>query len=294
MRPRRALRASAQTAVESSMRELSDRVAVVTGAGSGIGRALALELAAQGAHVAVADIDEALAQDTAREIEARGRRAIAVATDVRELASVELLLARTLAELGGCHVVCNNAGVFHAAALIDTPIEQWQRVIATNLWGVIHGSRTFGAHFARQGFGHIVNTASAAGLFPMPGMGSYSTTKFAIVGLSLQLRWELAGAGVGVTVVCPGVVRTGIGKAQGAGLERMDVDAMVARSPTPDRLARKVVRAVQRDRALVRYGGDSYLLSFLRVLPQWLIDPIGRFMGRTAIAFLEQNTGPKS
>lgn len=275
------------------MRELSDRVAVVTGAGSGIGRALALELAAHGAHVAVADLDGALAESTAREVEALGRRAIAVVTDVRQLASVEQLLARTIAELGGCHVVCNNAGVFHAATLLDTPLEQWQRVIETNLWGVINGSRTFGAHFARQGFGHIVNTASAAGLFPMPGMGSYSTTKFAIVGFSLQLRWELADAGVGVTVVCPGVVRTGIGKALGAGLERVDVDAMVKRSPTPDKLARKVVKAVQRDRALVRYGGDSYVLSFLRLLPQWLLDPLGRFMGRAALAFLEQNAGAK-
>lgn len=270
------------------MRELSDRVAVVTGAGSGIGRAFALELASSGAHVAVADIDEALAQSTAREVEALGRRAIAVVTDVRKLESVQQLLARTVAELGACHVACNNAGVFHAAPLLDTPIEQWQRVIETNLWGVIHGSRTFGEHFAQQGFGHIVNTASAAGLFPMPGMGSYSTTKFAIVGFSLQLRWELAAAGVGVTVVCPGVVKTGIGKAAGAGLDKVDVDAMVAKSPGPDKLARKVVRAIERNRSLVRYGGDSYMLSFLRLLPQWLVDPLGRFMGRTALAFLAQ------
>lgn len=276
------------------MRELKDRVAVVTGAGSGIGRALALELAAAGAHVAVADIDEALAQKTAQDVIALGRRAIAVVTDVRRLEAVEQLLARTIEELGGCHVACNNAGVFHAASLIDTSVEQWHRVVETNLWGAIHGSRTFGAYFARQGSGHIVNTASAAGLFPMPGMGSYSTTKFAIVGLSWQLRWELAASGVGVTVVCPGVVRTGIGKAAGAGLEQHDVDAMVARAPAPDALARKVVRAIRRNRSLVRYGADSYMLSFLRLLPQWLIDPIGRFMGRAAIAFLQQGSAPKA
>jgi len=273
------------------MRELDDRVAVVTGAGSGIGRALALEFARKGMHVAVADIGEALAQDTAREITALGRRAIAVVTDVRKLASVEQLLARTLAELGGCHLVCNNAGVFHAQTLLDTPIEQWQRVLETNLLGVVFGSRTFGAHFVRQRDGHVVNTASAAGLFPIPGVGPYSMSKFAIVGFSMQLRWELASSGVGVTVVCPGVVRTGIGKAEGAGLERVDVDAMVARSPTPDRLARKVVCAVQRNRSLVRYGVDSYLLSVFGILPQWLIDPIGRFMGKTALAFLAENAG---
>src|SRR6201999_2138226 len=112
-----------------------------------------------------------------------------VTADVRKAADIERLLAESLSALGGCHVAVNNAGVFHAAALLDTPAEQWQRVVDTNLWGVIHGSRIFGAYFAQQGSGHIVNTASAAGLFPTPGMSAYSTTKFAVVGLSLQLRW---------------------------------------------------------------------------------------------------------
>jgi short-subunit dehydrogenase len=169
-------------------------------------------------------------------------------------------------------------------------MEQWHRVIETNLWGVIHGSRTFGAHFVRQGEGHIVNTASAAGVFPMPGMGSYSTTKFAIVGFSQQLRWELAASGVGVSVLCPGVIRTGIGRAKGVGLDEQAVEAMTARAPTPERLARKVIKAVRRNRPLVRFGGDAYALSLLRLLPAFLADPIGRFMGRTAMAFLAQGT----
>jgi NAD(P)-dependent dehydrogenase (short-subunit alcohol dehydrogenase family) len=233
--------------------------------------------------VALADVDEARLAEVAEEVRALGRRATCVVTDVRELPEVERLLERTVAELGGCHLVANNAGVFHGAPLLEAPASEWRRVLDTNLWGVINGCRVFGAHFARQREGHILNTASAAGLFPVPGMSSYSTTKFAIVGLSLQLRWELAADGVGVTVLCPGVVKTGIGTAKGVGLEHLDMVTAVSKAPPPEGLARKAVRAVERNRPMVRYGPDAYFFSLLRLLPLWLIDPLGRFMGRTAL-----------
>lgn len=264
------------------MRVLKDRVAVMTGAGGGIGRALAREFAAAGAHVALADVDEGRLDETARDIEALGRRVCKVVTDVRDLHSVERLLERTLSELGACHLAFNNAGVFHAAPLLEAPASEWERVVNTNLWGVIHGCRVFGAHFVKQREGHIVNTASAAGLFPVPGMSSYSTTKFAIVALSEQLRWELAQDGVGVTVLCPGVVKTDIAKRAGVGLEHVDMDEATKNAPLPEGLARKVVRAVRKNRPMVRYGPDAYLFSLLRLLPLWLIDPLGRFMARTA------------
>jgi NAD(P)-dependent dehydrogenase (short-subunit alcohol dehydrogenase family) len=264
------------------VRNLNDRVAVITGAGGGIGRALALEFARAGTHVSLADVDEARLESTAREVQALGRRTCTVPTDVRDIGAVERLLEKTLSELGSCHLAFNNAGVFHAASLLDAPLSQWQRVVDTNLWGVINGCRVFGSHFVAQREGHIVNTASAAGLFPMPGMSSYSTTKFAIVGLSEQLRWELAADRVGVTVLCPGVVKTGIAKAPGVGLEHVDMDAATKNAPHPEGLARKVVRAVRNDRAMVRYGPDAYVFSLLRLLPLWLIDPLGRFMARTA------------
>lgn len=265
---------------------------MVTGAASGIGRAIALELARAGMHVVLADIDQARLAQVGAEIEALGRKAHPVVTDVRERASLESLLAETLRVFGSCHVMVNNAGVFHANTLLGADDAQWRRVIDTNLWGVIHGSRVFGAHFVAQRSGHIVNTASAAGLFPAVGMSSYSTTKYAIVAFSQQLRWELAADGVGVTVLCPGVLKTGIGTAAGAGLEHIDIGALLARSPGPEGLARKVRRAIERDRPLVRFGSDAYFMSMLRLLPQWLIDPLGRYMARTAAAFLRGELPP--
>lgn len=275
------------------MRVLTDRVAVITGAGGGIGRALALEFARAGTHLSLADFDEARLETVAREVEAIGRRAARIVTDVRELPSVERLLERTLSELGGCHLAFNNAGVFHAATMLEAPASEWRRVVDTNLWGVIHGSRVFGAHFVSQREGHIVNTASAAGLFPIPGMSSYSTTKFAIVGFSEQLRWELAADGVGVTVLCPGVVKTGIAKAPGVGLEKVDMDKALKDAPSPEGLARKVVKAVRSNKGIVRYGPDSYFFSFLRLFPLWLIDPLGRFMARTAKVVVRGELPPK-
>jgi NAD(P)-dependent dehydrogenase (short-subunit alcohol dehydrogenase family) len=276
------------------MRELKDRVAVVTGAGSGIGRAIVLELARAGMDMVLADIDPAKLAAVSQEVQALGRRAHCVQTDVRQLVALEHLLRETLAAFGSCHVVVNNAGVFHANTLLGSPTEQWQRVIDTNLWGVINGSRVFGAYFVQQREGHIVNTASAAGLFPAVGMSSYSTSKYAIVGFTQQLRWELAADGVGVTVLCPGVVNTGIATAQGVGLAHADVATMTKRAPSPEGLARKVRRAIVRNRPLVRYGPDAYFYSVMRLLPLWLLDPIGRWMAKTAAAFLRGDLKLKS
>lgn len=265
------------------MQELRDRVAVVTGAAGGIGRALSLAFARAGMHVVVSDVDTDGLVPVAREIERLGRRVLAVETDVRSVSAVESLLARTLDAFGACHLVANNAGVFHGAALLDTPEAQWERVLEVNLWGVIHGCRVFGRHFVGQRLGHIVNTASAAGLFPVPGMSAYSTSKFAVMGLSQQLRWELSSEGVGVTVLCPGVVRTEIHRAAGVGLDHLDLREIVAKAPTPERLAEKAVRAVQANRALVRFGKESYLLGIASMLPQRLLDPVGRVLGTKAL-----------
>ncbi|MET0343022.1 MAG: SDR family NAD(P)-dependent oxidoreductase [Polyangiales bacterium] len=265
------------------MRILTGKTCVITGAAGGLGRALAWAFAREGMAVALADIDAPGSEALAADLRATGHRALAIPTDVSRAEAVEALLARTVAELGGCHLVCNNAGVFTAAPMIDAPERDWRRVLDVNLWGVIHGCRVFGAHFAKQREGHIVNTASAAGLFPVPGMSSYSTSKYAVVGLSKQLRWELAGAGVGVTVLLPGVLKTSMPKAQGVGLEHFDVDAILKNAPSPEGLAQKAVRAVRRDLPTVLYGSEATVLNVLRLLPNRLIDPLGRLIAKKGL-----------
>lgn len=265
------------------MQKLEGRVAVVTGAAGGFGSALAWELARAGMQLVLADVDEAGLATLAGALREAGHAVVAVPTDVREPAAVEALLARTLESFGACHLMCNNAGVFTAAPLIETSEAQWRRVIDINLWGVIHGCRVFGAHFAKQGEGHILNTASAAGLFPVPGMSSYSTSKFAVVGLSLQLRYELAASRVGVTVLCPGVLKTRMARAEGVGLDHLDIEEMVKNAATPEGLAKKAVRAVRRNKPLVTYGSEALVFRILRVLPNWLVDPLGRFIGKKGL-----------
>ncbi len=264
------------------MHILEGRVAVVTGAAGSVGGALARELARAGMDLALADLVEPGLAQLAEELRRAGRRAICVQTDVSDRSALERLLERTLRELGSCHLMCNNAGVFNAAPMLEAREAQWRRVIDSNLWGVIHGCRVFGAHFARQGEGHLVNTASAAGLFPVPGMNAYSTSKFAVVGFSQQLRWELAASGVGVTVLCPGPLKNDMAHRPDVGLEHLDLEALLRGAPTPEALARKAVRAVRRNRAMVTIGLEATVFRVLRILPSALSDPLGRLMARKA------------
>lgn len=272
------------------MKNLVGKVAVITGGAGGIGKALALECARAGMDVALADVDEAGMHAVADEIAGLGRRSLCVPTDVRDPNALQALLDQTLAQLGACHLMINNAGVFHASPLVETSAAQYQRIIDINIGGVIHGSRIFGSHFARQAEGHIVNTASAAGIFPVPGMSAYSLTKYAVVGYSLQLRWELASRGVGVTVLCPGTVRTAITTREGVGFKPDDAKRMIEGAPAPEGLARKAVRAIGRNRALVYFGPDAYAMRWLRLLPMWLLDPLGRYLARTALELVKTTT----
>ena len=268
------------------MRELKDRVAVVTGAAAGIGRAIALELARAGMHVALADVDEPGMQRVATDIEALGRRALCVTTDVRERAAIERLLKRTLAELGGCHVAVNNAGVFHASTLD----RRGRAAVAAHgrhqPVGRVHGCRVFGAHFAAQGVGHIVNTASAACFVPAPAMSAYSTTKFGGVRLQLAVRLELAISNVGVTVRPrhhQDRHRQGRGRRARAHESGRDGEARAAAGR-----ARAQGRARgRRDSPVVLFGFEAYLAGVLRLMPMWLIDPIGKAATRNALGSLQ-------
>jgi len=238
------------------MKELRDRVAVVTGAGSGIGRAFAERFAAEGMRVVVADVDEARARETEALLEARGAHTLAVQVDVRQAAAVEALAARTLEAFGAVHVLCNNAGIAGVGRPVwEQPLESLEQVFGINLWGVIHGIRTFVPIMLRQGTeGHIVNTASMAGLVSLPLLSPYHATKHAVVTISESLHMELAmtGALVKASVLCPGFVRTNIGDASLKD-PRSEAEAamqeafrrLIAEGLDPATVAERVVEAIR-------------------------------------------------
>jgi NAD(P)-dependent dehydrogenase (short-subunit alcohol dehydrogenase family) len=240
--------------------ELAGRTAVITGGASGIGLATARHLAEQGMRLVLGDV-EADALDTAVEgLRAHGASVIGCAGDVREEDDVLALREAALAEFGGAHLVFNNAGV-GGGPTIGSSTGVWDWVIDVNLRGVVHGVNAFVPHFIAQGEGHVVNTASAAGLGGVPGMGPYCATKFAVVGLSESLFHELAlrAPSVHVSVLCPGFVKTRIaesGRNRPADLGPGDEDGFargaeelvrqaVAAGIDADEVARAVVAGVQ-------------------------------------------------
>lgn len=194
------------------MDQLSGKVAVVTGAASGIGLALARSFAGEGMKVVLADIDEPAMCAAVEELREGGADAIGVHTDVSQGADVEALLEATVDAFGTAHVVCNNAGVGAGGLLTSLDVKDWEWVLGVNLWSVIHGMRVFLPLLLEQDEGHIVNTASVAGLFAAPFMAPYCATKYAVVAISECAYSELAmqGSQVGISVLCPAWVRTNI------------------------------------------------------------------------------------
>lgn len=250
------------------MEQLAGRVAVVTGAGSGIGRALARRFAAEGMHLVLADVEKSALDAVAEELTAGGSEVLAVPTDVSDGDAVDALAAQTLDRFGAAHVLCNNAGVGGGGLIAELATVDWQWVLGVNLWGVIHGLRAFLPVLLAQDEGHVVNTASMAGHVAAPGMGPYSASKYAVVAMSETLRAELPmqNPRVGVSVLCPGWVNTAIAhsarnrpaalaRAEAAEAEtphqqqmREMVAELLRTGLPPERVAERVLDAVRENR----------------------------------------------
>ena len=250
------------------MDTLTGKVAVITGGASGIGFALARRMGGDGAKVVIGDIEEPALAAAVAALEEEGVDVLGVTTDVADAASVEALRDAAVSRHGTVHVVCNNAGVGGGGLMSDTTLDDWQWCLGVNLWGVIHGISSFLPVLLEQGEGHIVNTASLAGLVSNPFMGPYNASKFAVVAISETLALEMAmtASGVGVSVLCPAFVQTNIhrasrnrpGGASGAddGVESV-IASLVAAGIPPEEVADAVVEAVLGDRFYVLTHPDS-------------------------------------
>jgi NAD(P)-dependent dehydrogenase (short-subunit alcohol dehydrogenase family) len=195
------------------MRELKGKVAVVTGAASGIGRAMALRFAREGMKVVLADVEEAPLAVARDEVAAVGVDAVAVRTDVTRWEEVEALARRTYEAFGAAHLVCNNAGIASpVGSAWELTQSDWEWTLGVNFWGVLYGVRAFMPRLLEQGEGHVVNTASIAGLITLPGMSAYAVTKHSVVALSECMAHDLSvrGSTIGVSVLCPAWVKTHI------------------------------------------------------------------------------------
>ncbi len=249
---------------------LKDKIAVITGAGSGIGRATALRLAREGVHVHVVDIDAERAEGVATAVRATGRDAWAHAVDCSKHEAIMGLADAVYAESGRVDILHNNAGIGHAALAHETRIEDWERVIGINLWGTIYGIHTFVPRMIAQGSGgHIVNTSSGLGLIAVPGMAPYCATKFAVVGISESIRAELEPHGIGVTVVCPGLIQTDIVRASpvtgAAEAQREKTMELYAKhGATAESVADDIVTGIQKNKAVVTSPASH-------VMPVWAL-----------------------
>ena len=192
------------------LRTYQEAVAIITGGASGIGRALAEELSRRGAEVVLADRQIELAEEVAEGIREAGGMATAAEVDVTDFAAMQSLVQNTLATLGRLDYFFNNAGIGIGGEVRHYGIEDWHQILDVNLHGVVHGIQAAYPIMIQQGYGHIVNTASMAGLMPAPWSVSYAATKHAVVGLSTSLRIEAAALGVRISVLCPGVIDTPI------------------------------------------------------------------------------------
>jgi len=254
------------------------KVAVVTGGGSGIGRALAEELGRRGAVVTVADIRDTSAAEVAAGIAASGGRAAAAHADVSQAEEVQRLVDEAVREHGRLDLMFNNAGIGVGGEIRDLTLEHWRAAIAVNLQGVVHGVAAAYPVMIRQGAGHIVNIASLSGLIPSPGLGPYATTKGAVVSLTGALRAEAEAYGVRASVVCPGFVDTAIFEnAIGVKVEK---EKLLKRIGLPlisaAEAAREIVQGIERNEGVMVFPRSARVVWRMARWAPWMMAPLHR------------------
>ncbi len=251
------------------MKNLNGKVMVITGAASGIGLEMARAFAREGMKLALADINAQGLEEIRKELEGTGRTVYTQVVDVSKKEQVKDLCDKVYENMGRVDVLCNNAGIAIAGKFEKLPMDSWEKIIGVNLWSVIYGCHYFYPRMIAQGGGgHIVNTASGAGLGPLPLMTAYCCTKFAVEGFSETLRAEAALHGIGVTAVCPGIVKTNITvsgtkvystSSDVEGFAKKLDDFYAKRNYTPDRVAKKVVQAVKKNTGVLLVCPETYM-----------------------------------
>jgi NAD(P)-dependent dehydrogenase (short-subunit alcohol dehydrogenase family) len=267
------------------MKEIAGRVAAVTGAASGIGRAVAVELARRGSHVALSDIDEAGLHATLAQCGEFGNKITTAAVDVADRDAVYRWADQVVADHGKVNLIVNNAGVALGATVESMSYEDFEWLMNINFWGVVYGTKAFLPHLKASGEGHIANVSSVFGLISVPSQSAYNAAKFAVRGFSDTLRMELEieGAPVSVTTIHPGGIKTNIARNArlDPSVELLAADADAARRDlervfitSPEKAARQIVNAVQHDRRRALIGPDAKAIDFVSRLPAVLYQTV--------------------
>lgn len=265
---------------------LRDKTALVTGAGSGIGRETALAFARAGADLVLCDVDEGGLEKTATAIRGLGRQVLARRVDVASREEMRAFAVEVHRERAAVDVLMNNAGVGLAGGFLDTSLEDWDWVVGINFWGVVHGCHFFLPPMVARGRGgHVVNVSSAAGYVAGAQLAAYSTTKFAVFGLSEALRDDLRPHGIGVTTVCPGFINTPIvgsarmrGRAAAPEARAAMADFYQRRAYGPERVAANILKAVARNRAVAPISPEAWFLYVIKRLSPGLTARLNRAM----------------
>jgi NAD(P)-dependent dehydrogenase (short-subunit alcohol dehydrogenase family) len=288
------------------VKDFRDKVAAITGAGSGMGRELAIELAGRGCHLALSDVNEKGLAETVQLVQGAGVRVTSQRLDVADRAAMHAWADRVVADHGKANLVFNNAGVALSASVESVRYEDFEWIFGINFWGVVHGTKAFLPHLKASGEGHVINTSSLFGIVAAPFNSTYNATKFAVRGFTEALREELdmTPCGVSATSVHPGGIKTNIARAarRDGSLAKMGVDEEIATREfekafitTANDAAKIIIRAVEQNRRRVLVGPDAKVVDLIqRVFPEGYQRLVIGFTKKRLAASMAQTRALKS